>query len=184
MPLECPRCLATNLDADLPCSCGYDPSAAARQRLASTPADSPSLTASKQAREMTLWNFTTGLGIVWLTLAVSEAVRLNLDRATRTVSRLIEDSLLIGTTDLAGALTAGALAWIAVYMLRSYEAIHYHPCPKRTALTVTVITAVLFFLGRLLSPGVILQAVLPGLVVLGAMGLGYYAGSRQWLGKW
>ncbi len=63
----------------------------------------------------------------------------------RATSKLIKDSLLIGITDLAGTLVAGVPAWIAVWLLCSYETIHYHPCPKRTTLAVTIIAAVLLF---------------------------------------
>jgi hypothetical protein len=50
--------------------------------------------------------------------------------ASRDTTKLIKDSLLIGITDLAGALVADAPAWVAVWMLRSYEAIRYHPYQK------------------------------------------------------
>ncbi len=60
-------------------------------------------------------------------------------------SKLIKDSLLIGIPDIAGALVAGMPAWIAVWVLCSYEANYYHPCPKRTTLAVTIIAVVLLF---------------------------------------
>ena len=34
MPIECPRCLETNPDTQLHCSCGYDLSLIVRRRLA------------------------------------------------------------------------------------------------------------------------------------------------------
>ena len=133
---------------------------------------------------MTKWHFSVGVTIVWLVLALGEGFRIKLDLAARATSRLIGDSLLIGTTDLAGALAVGALAWAAVWVLRSYEAIRIRPCPKRTTLAATIITAILLFVGRLTPPGVIFQHVLQGLVILGVMGIAYFAGSRRWLGKW
>jgi hypothetical protein len=184
MPIECPRCLATNLHPNLPCSCGYNPAATMKRQLTAAIPGSSAPTNSEQSRDIALASFATGIGILWVVLAVSEGVRLKLDRASRPLSQLIQDSLVIGTTDLAGAFTAGALAWMTIYVLRSYEALHYHPDPKRATLVVIILASVLLFMGRLLSPGVFLQAILPALLVLGAMALSYYAGSRQWFGKW
>jgi hypothetical protein len=133
---------------------------------------------------MTKWNFSVGVAIVWLILSLGEGYRLKLDLASRATSKLIGDSLLIGTTDLAGALAVGALAWAGVWVLRSYEALRYRPCPKRMTLAATIITAVLLFVGRLTPPGVIFQHVAQGAAILGAMGVAYFAGSRRWLGKW
>lgn len=184
MPIECPRCLEMNPDSNFACSCGQDLSAIARRRLVSAPSNPPRFIARARTREMTVWNFTIGITILWLTLSLGEGFRLKLDLASRATSKLVGDSLLIGLTDLAGALASGALAWIAVWVLRSYEAIHYRPCPKRTTLAVTIIAAVFLFVGRLTPPGVIFQHVVQGLAILGAMGVAYYAGSRRWLGKW
>jgi hypothetical protein len=173
-----------NPDSNFSCSCGYDLSAIARRRLVSASSDPHPASSRARIREMNKWDFSIGVTIVWLVLSLGEGFRLKLDLASRATSRLIGDSLLIGITDLAGALAAGALAWVAVWVLRSYEAIHYHPCPKRTTLAVTIIAAVLLFVARITPPGVILQHVVQGLAILGAMGVAYFAGSRRWLGKW
>lgn len=184
MPLECPRCLEMNPDSNFSCSCGYDLSAIAQRRLASTQSDQDLAAIRAWRRGMTKWNFSIGVIIVWLVLSLGEGFRLKLELASRATTKLIGDSLLIGLTDVAGALAAGALAWITVWVLRSYEALRYRPCPKRTTLAVTIIAAVLLFVGRLTPPGVIFQHVVQGLAVLGSMGVAYYAGSRRWLGKW
>ena len=185
MPVECPRCLEMNPDSNISCTCcGYNLSAIVRRRLATAPSDPQAISTRAQTREMTKWNFSVGVTIVWLVLSLGEGFRIKLDLASRATSRLVGDSLLIGATDLAGALAVGALAWAAVWVLRSYEAIHYHPCPKRTTLAATIITAALLFVGRLTPPGFIFQHVAQGLAILGAMGVAYFAGSRRWLGKW
>jgi hypothetical protein len=174
-----------NPDSNLACSCGYDLSAIARRRLVAAQSD-PNQMESIRAwrRGMTKWNFSIGVMIVWLVLSIGEGFRLKLELSSRATPRLIGDSLLIGITDLGGALAAGSLAWITVWVLRSYEALRYRPCPKRTTLAVTIIAAVLLFVGRLTPPGVIFQHVVQGLAILGAMSVAYYAGSRRWLGKW
>lgn len=184
MPVECPRCLEMNANSKLSCSCGFDLSAMTLRRLSTAQSDPQLASTPTPTREMSKWSFSIGVTIIWLVLSLGEGFRLTLDLATRATSRLIGDSLLIGITDLAGALAAGALAWVAVWVLRSYEAIRYRPCPKRTTLAVTFIAAVLLFVGRLTPPGVIFQHVVQGLAVLGAMGVAYIAGSRRWLGKW
>ncbi len=124
------------------------------------------------------------LGVVWLTLSLGEGFRLKLDLASRATSRLLGDSLLIGAADLGGALVAGALAWIGVWILLSYEAIRYRPCPKRTTLAVAVIAAGLIFVVRLFPSSVVAVHVMQGLIVLSLVSLAYFAGSRRWLGKW
>ncbi len=184
MLIECPRCLEMNPNSNLSCSCGYNLSAITLRRLAEGQPDPQLVSTRAQSREMSKWNFSIGVTIVWLALSLGEGFRLKLDLASRATSRLIGDSLLIGITDLAGALAAGALAWVTVWVLRSYEALHYRPCPKRTTLAVTIIAAVLLFVGRLTPPGVVFQHVVQGLAILGAMGVAYFAGSRRWLGKW
>lgn len=133
---------------------------------------------------MSQWHFFVGVGIVWLILSLGEGFRLKLDLASRATSRLIGDSLLIGAADLAGALVAGTLAWIGVWIALSYEAIRFRPCPKRTTLGVTIIGAGLIFVARLTPAGVIPQFVTQGLIILSLVGLAYFAGSRRWLGKW
>lgn len=184
MPVECPRCLEMNPDSNLACSCGYDLTAIVRRRL-TTPSPAPDRSMVRaRLRDMTKWEFSIGVTIVWLILSLGEGFRLKLDLASRATSQLIGDSLLIGVTDIGVASIVGTLAWITVWVLRSYETIRYRPCPKRTTLSVIIVAAILVFVGRLTPPGVIFQHVVQVLAVLGAMGAAYYAGSRRWLGKW
>ncbi|MFO0708143.1 MAG: hypothetical protein U0412_14955 [Nitrospira sp.] len=130
------------------------------------------------------WHFGVGVGIIALLLTVGEGIRLKLDLGSRATSRLILDSLLIGFTDLAGALGIGALAWVAVWILLSYEGIRFRPCPKRTTLGAIACAAGLIFLGRLTPLDVISHYLLQGLLILAISIPAYFAGSRHWLGKW
>lgn len=183
MPVECPRCLETNSDTNFSCSCGYDLTPFVRRRLVVSP-QATDAHGRGRSREMTHWHFCIGIGIVWLILSLGEGFRLKLDLAARATSRLVGDSLLIGAADLAGALVAGVFAWIGVWVLLSYEAIRYRPCPKRTTLAVTIIAAALVFVARITPSGVIAQQVIQGLLIVSLMCAAYFAGSRRWLGKW
>lgn len=180
MPVECPRCLETNPESTLTCACGYDLTALVRRRLVVSCPEEP----RGRHREMTYWHFFVGLMLVWIMLSIGEGFRLKLDLAARATSRLVGDSLLIGAADVAGALVAGALAWIGVWVVRAYEAVRYRPCPKRTTLAVTIIAAALIFVVRLFPSGVIMEHVLQGVIILGLVTLAYLAGSRRWWGRW
>ncbi len=184
MPVECPRCLEMNPDSNLACSCGYDLTAIVRRRLTASPTAPKRDAIRGRIREMTRWEFSIGMIMVWLILSLGEGFRLKLDLASRATSKLIGDSLLIGATDIGVASVVGALAWIVVWVLRSYETLRFRPCPKRTTLSAIIVAAILVFVGRLTPPGVIFQHVAQVLAILGAMGGAYYAGSRHWLGKW
>jgi hypothetical protein len=184
MPVECPRCLQMNADSSLSCDCGHDLTTLVRRRL--TQRTDPTKPIGNQAQEkpLTYWQFSIGVAIIGLLLTVSEGIRLKLDLGTRATSRLIVDSALIGLTDLAGALAVGALAWMIVWVMLSYEEGRFRPCPKRTTLGATISAAVLIFLGRLAPPDVISHYFVQGLLFL-AIGIpAYLAGSRHWLGKW
>lgn len=133
---------------------------------------------------MSYWHFFLGLTLVWVLLSMGEGFRLKLDLASRAPSQLVGDSVLIGAADLTGALVAGALAWIGVWVVRAYEAVRYRPCPKRTTLAVTIMAAALIFVVRLFPSGVVTEHVLQGLIILGLVSLAYFAGSRRWLGRW
>jgi len=184
MPVECPRCLETNPDTQLHCTCGYDLSLIVRRRLAHTRPVATTLSQTRSERSMSRWDFSVWVGLIWVLLSFGEGFRLKLDLASRATSRLVSDSLLIGFADLLGALVMGALGWIGVWVLRSSEAVRYRPCPKRTTLSVTIIAAGLVFIARLTPPGLISQYVLQGMMILLLVGLAYFAGSRRWLGKW
>lgn len=133
---------------------------------------------------MSYWHFFLGLTLVWVLLSMGEGFRLKLDLASRAPSQLVGDSVLIGAADLTGALVAGALAWIGVWVVRAYEAVRYRPCPKRTTLAVTIMAAALIFVVRLFPSGVVTEHVLQGLIILSLVSLAYFAGSRRWLGRW
>lgn len=184
MPIECPRCLQMNADSALSCDCGHDLSPIVRRRLTQrTDLPHPS---GNQVLEKPLshWQFAVSVAIVGLLLAVGEGIRLKLDLGSRATSRLIVDSLLIGFTDLAGALAVGALAWMIVWVVLSYDEGRFRPCPKRTTLGATLSAAVLIFLGRLTPPDVIGHYFVQGLLFLAIAIPAYLAGSRHWLGKW
>jgi len=184
MPIECPRCLQMNADSSLSCDCGHDLTTLVRRRL--TQRTDPLRPHRSQIIEklMTHWQFAIGVTIVGLLLTAGEGIRLKLDLGSRATSRLIVDSVLIGLTDLAGALAVGALAWMIVWVVLSYEEGRIRPCPKRTTLGATISAAALIFLGRLTPPDVISHYFVQGLLIL-AIGIpAYLAGSRHWLGKW
>lgn len=184
MPTECPRCLQMNPDSSLSCDCGHDLTLLVRRRMVqSTAAVTPDSHHTLE-QSLTHWHFSIGVCIVGLLLIVGEGIRLKLDLGTRATSRLIVDSVLIGLTDLAGALGIGALAWMIVWVLRSYDDGRFRPCPKRTTLGATISAAALIFLGRLTPPDIATHYFLQGLTYL-AIGIpAYLAGSRHWLGKW
>lgn len=184
MPIECPRCLQMNADSSLSCECGHDLTTLVRRRL--TKRTDPPQPIGNHALEqrLTHWQFSIGVAIIGLLLTVSEGIRLKLDLGTRATSRLIVDSALIGLTDLAGALAVGALAWMIVWVVLSYEEGRFRPCPKRTTLGATISAAVLIFLSRLTPPDVISHYFVQGLLFLAIGVPAYLAGSRHWLGKW
>ena len=184
MPIECPRCLQMNADSSLSCDCGHDLTPLVRRRLMLR-TDLPSPPSNQiLEKPLTHWLFSIGVAIVGFLLVVGEGIRLKLDLGSRATSRLIVDSILIGFTDLAGALAVGALAWMIVWVVLSYDEGRFRPCPKRTTLGATISAAGLIFLGRLTPPDVISHYFLQGLLFL-AIGIpAYLAGSRHWLGKW
>lgn len=173
-----------NADSSLSCDCGHDLSTLVRRRLTqrTDPLSSPNHDILD--KRLTPWQFSIGVVIVGLLLAVGEGIRLKLDLGSRATSRLIVDSILIGLTDLAGALAVGALAWMIVWVVLSYDEGRFRPCPKRTTLGATISAAVLIFLSRLTPPDVISHYFLQGLLFLAIAVPAYLAGSRHWLGKW
>lgn len=184
MSIECPRCLQTNPDSNLSCDCGHDLTPLVRRRLVQrTDTPAPQHHKAPDTR-LTHWHFSIGVAIVGLLLTVGEGIRLKLDLGSRATSRLIVDSILIGLTDLAGALAAGALAWMIVWVMLSYDEGRFRPCPKRTTLGATISAAVLIFLGRLTPPDIIGHYFVQGLLFLAVAIPAYLAGSRHWLGKW
>lgn len=184
MPIECPRCLQTNPDTSLACDCGHDLTTLVRRRMMLR-TDLPSPSGNQVLEKpLTHWHFSIGVAIVGLLLVVGEGIRLKLDLGSRATSRLIVDSALIGLTDLAGALGIGALAWMIVWVVRSYDEGRLRPCPKRTTLGATITAAALIFLGRLTPPDIAGHYFFQGLAYLAIAIPAYLAGSRHWLGKW
>jgi hypothetical protein len=186
MPLECPRCLLTNSDSTPVCECGYDLALLIRKvkvtgrttgtfrRIDRRIADS----------EMTKKWFAVGMASVWIILTIGEWVRIRPELGRRKSLNLIQDSILLGLTDLAGATIIGALGWIAVWIILSYEGRRLHPCPKRTTLGITVVAAGLLFMSRWVAADILAQHVMQMTITLGVAAFAYYAGCRGWLGKW
>ena len=174
-----------NADSSLSCDCGHDLTALVRRRLTQrTASPAPARLNPVLDKSLTHWHFSIGVAIVGILLIVGEGTRLKLDLGSRATSRLILDSILIGLTDLAGALAIGALGWMIVWVLLSYEEGRFRPCPKRTTLGTTACAAALIFLGRLTPPDLIGHYFVQGLMFF-AIGIpAYLAGSRHWLGKW
>ncbi len=184
MPLECPRCLLTNSDSTPICECGYD---LTQQILKVTGATT--VTFRRVERRvadpgMTKEAFAVGMVAVWVLLTIGEWIRIRPDFRLRKSSNLIQDSILLSLTDLAGAMIIGALGWIVVWVILSYEGRRLRPCPKRTTLAVTVVSAGLLFMSRWIAPDVLAQHVIQMAITLGVAVFAYYAGCRGWLGKW
>jgi len=184
MPIECPRCLLTNPDTSHTCECGYDLTAHVG-KLAPVHAGA-TRRADRSLHEpgMTKEGFLLGAVLVWAFLTLGEWLRIRPELASRKPVSLLTDSLLLSLTDMFGALIIGALGWIVVWIVLSYEGRRLRPCPKRTTLAVTVVAAALLFLTRLISPDVLAQHVIHAVIILSIAVFSYYAGCRGWLGKW
>lgn len=183
MPIECPRCLLNNPDSRHICECGYDLTSV-MQTLQSIPQSHRSRDRQVEDRGMTKEWFVVGLLILWSLLIVGEGLRIRHELSLRKRVDLLQDSLLLSLTDLAGALLVGALAWVGVWVILAYEGRRLSPCPKRTTLVATVIAAGLLFMTRLIAPDILMQHVTHAVIVLSIAVFSYYAGCRGWLGKW
>ena len=184
MPIECPRCLQTNVDSSLTCACGYDLTGQLRRRR-SEPATLVVSIPAAFSKEMRKRDFLLGIGTTWIALSIGEWVWIRPQLTTRPAFELIKDSLLVGLTDLAGALFVGGLGWVGVWILLAYEESRRLLCPKRVTLSVTFVAAsLLFIIGRITNPALFTQYLIHGLIILAIAGFSYYAGSRGWLGKW
>lgn len=187
MPIECPRCSQTNTDSSLICECGYDLAPQLRQHQVDSPTSAtdagptpPALLKEMRRRDFLLW-----IGVIWIALSVGEWVWIRLHLSTRPAFELLKDSLLMGLTDLAGALFVGSLGWVGVWFLLAYEGSPRSLCPKRVALSVTFLAAsFLFIVARVTGPAVLTQHLIHGLLLFAIAGFSYYAGSRGWFGKW
>ena len=184
MPLECPRCLLTNSDFTPTCECGYDLTPQIRKVTGAT-----AVTFRRGERRvadsgMAKEGFAVGMVAVWILLTIGEWIRIRPELGMRKSLHLIQDSILLSLTDLAGAMIIGALGWIVVWIILSYEGRRLRPCPKRTTLGVTVVAAGLLFMGRWIAPDILAQHVMQMAITLGVAVFAYYAGCRGWLGKW
>jgi len=178
MPLECPRCLLTNPDTTYICECGYDLIAQMQRQ--------PGSTGNTRGSDygMSKEGFLLGIFVVWFLLIFAEWSRMRPELKTRTTFNLLTDSLMLSLTDMAGALIIGALGWAVVWVILAYEGRRLRPCPRRTTLGVTVVAAGLLYLTRWIAPDIEMQHIVQAVVVLSVAVFAYYAGTRQWLGKW
>jgi hypothetical protein len=184
MPLECPRCLLTNPDSTPTCECGYDLTHLIPNVTGATTVTFRTVERRVADTGMTIEGFVVGIISVWILLTIGEWVRMRPELTLRRSSNLIQDSILLSLTDLAGAMIIGALGWIVVWIMLSYEGRRLRPCPKRMTLAVTIVAAGLLFMSRWIAPDVLTQHVIQISIVLGVAVFAYYAGSREWLGKW
>lgn len=184
MPLECPRCLLTNSDSTTICECGYDLTQQILKVTGTTTVTFRRVERRVAESGMTKEGFAVGMVAVWILLTIGEWIRIRPDFQLRRSSNLIQDSILLSLTDLAGAMIIGALGWIVVWIILSYEGRRLRPCPKRTTLAVTVVSAGLLFMSRWIAPGILAQHVIQMATTLGVAVFAYYAGCRGWLGKW
>ena len=184
MAIECPRCLATNPDSTVMCECGYDLTSVFHKRTTTSPRLVRRHAESDREYGMSKEAFALGILIVWCLLTFGEWLRMRPDFTSRKPLHLLIDSVLMSLTDMTGALIIGALGWMVVWVILAYEGRRLRPCPKRTTLGVTVVSAGLLFISRWIAPDIQAQHIVQAVAILGIVVFAYYAGSRQWLGKW
>lgn len=180
MPIECPRCLLTNPDTNYTCECGYDLVPQMQRRTHSGGGGARGGSDCGMSKE----GFVLGVFVVWFLLIFGEWSRIRPELKTRKTFNLLTDSMLLSLTDMAGALIIGALGWTVVWVILAYEGRRLRPCPRRTTLGVTIVAAGLLYLTRWIAPDIHMQHLVQAVVVLGVAVFAYYAGTRQWLGKW
>jgi hypothetical protein len=184
MPIECPRCLLTNPDTSHICECGYDLTSHLQKLALASTKGLRRHDQDAQDHGMSQEGFLFGITLVWMLLTFGEWLRMRPELKSRKPLDLLTDSVKLSLTDMAGALIIGALGWMVVWIILAYEGRRLRPCPKRTTLGVTVVAAGLLFISRLIAPDIQVQHVVHAVVVLGVAVFAYYAGSRQWLGRW
>jgi hypothetical protein len=184
MPLECPRCLLSNPRAAQFCECGYD-FTPHFQGLPLKRGAQPSARRRLFSEEMGRGRFLLGIVLIWLTLSVGELYRIRIQLPRRPKTELGLSSLMVGMTDLAAALVVGAIGWACVWIaLAAQSKRDGSLCPKRTTFIVTLIAAAVLFVTRTVDPSVLVQHVMQIMSVLAIAIAAYYAGCRNWLGKW
>ena len=184
MALECPRCLLSNPDQAVLCSCGYDLTALlTRQRGARSLSPTPG--GGYEMPEMSRGYFLAGLLAVWILLIVGEWWRVQWEvGADRLDLGGIQEGIAWASLSLVGAMGVGAVGWIIVWIIRAYEGFQRRFCPKRATLFVTSVAAAGLYLIRFLSPTTVLGYVVPLIFLVIVAALSYLAGARQWLGRW
>ncbi|WHZ21789.1 MAG: hypothetical protein OJF47_000901 [Nitrospira sp.] len=184
MPLECPRCLLSNPDTVQFCECGYD-FTPHFQGLSFKAAAQVPQRRRLFSEEMGRGSFLLGILLIWLALSVGELYRIRIELPRRPKAELGLSSLMVGLTDLAAALVVGAIGWACVWIaLAAQSKRDGSLCPKRTTFLVTLVAAGVLFVIRTIEPSVLVQHVMQILFILAVAIASYYAGSRNWLGKW
>ncbi|MET0514537.1 MAG: hypothetical protein ABW047_04310 [Nitrospiraceae bacterium] len=129
-------------------------------------------------------SFFFGIGMIWIALVVGELYRIRIELPRRPVVELAIGSLMVGLTDLIGALVVGAVGWACVWITRSVHGRSIGLDPKRTTFVVTLLASVILFVVRTIEPAILLQHLVEVLAIVSLAALSYHAGSRHWLGKW
>lgn len=184
MPLECPRCLLTNPDTVVLCECGYD----FTPHYQRSPFHrGEAISKSRRPlfrRQMHKGSFFLGVTLLWLALSVGELYRIRIELPRRPMAELALSSLMVGLTDLLGALVIGTIGWACVWIAMSSHGRPARLCPRRTTFVVTMLAAAVLFVIRTVEPTVLIQHLIEGLAIVALAAFAYYAGTRQWLGKW
>ncbi|HAN92725.1 MAG TPA: hypothetical protein DCQ33_11705 [Nitrospira sp.] len=130
-------------------------------------------------------SFLLGILLIWLALSVGELYRIRIELPRRPKMELGLSSLMVGMTDLAAALVVGAIGWACVWIVLAAQSKRDGSlCPKRTTFIVTLVAAGVLFVTRTIDPSVLVQHVMQILFILAIAIASYYAGCRNWLGKW
>ncbi|TXG81055.1 MAG: hypothetical protein E6R14_08285 [Thermomicrobiales bacterium] len=184
IPLECPRCLLANPDAAQYRECGYD----FTPHFQGFPLKSAGETTPRKrlfSDEMGRGSFVLGILLIWLALSVGELYRIRIELPRRPKMELGLSSLMVGMTDLAAALVVGAIGWACVWIVLAMQSKRDGSlCPKRTTFVVTLVASGILFVTRTIDPSVLVQHVMQALFVLAIAIASYYAGCRNWVGKW
>lgn len=184
MPLECPRCLLTNPDTVLFCECGYD----FTPHFQRTPLQRGDAAGKSRRpvgrRQMHKGSFFLGISLLWIALSVGEFYRIRIELPRRPIAELGLSSLMVGLTDLLGALVIGTIGWACVWIAMSSHGRPAKLCPRRTTFVVTLLAAAVLFVIRTIEPTVLIQHLAEALAIVALAALSYYAGTRQWLGRW
>ncbi len=183
MAIECPRCLLSNPDHAVLCSCGYDLTVMlTRHRPGKMPA---AALPAYEVPEMSRGYFFSGLVAVWALLVVGEWWRVQRMAGTERLDVSgIQEGIGWASMSLLLALGFGAIGWIVVWVIRAYEGMSRRLCPKRTTLLVTSVAAAGLYLIRFLTPTTAVGYAIPLVLLIVVFVFAYLGGSRQWLGRW